>query len=387
MAKADSRTAARDTVRDVGREDARAAVGPRGRAAVRMADQAAALGLRISKSEVSRIAGCDEQVQAFRERPLEGRCPYLFVDAKIEKIRDGGRVQRKCVEVAHAVRETGAARSSGWTSAKRRPRRSGREFLRNLDARGLVGVQLASSDAHPGMKRRWRTVLGAPWQPARALLRDGRGEPQGPTRRAGRVMGRSSPPGGDEPAGDGTDGQSGTSRRASVTCSTWSATPRRCWSRGSGGTATGGRGPPVSMARPARGSSRWRARCPRRAPSRAQGRHLPSAADARAADPQALGKEAQKPGHLARARQDRADGGQARARADLRGGLLPDLVWIQAQATNAGRHAAEALAQIGEAVAYIGGGPNRPVSRRLICLGTLPEVLRTAQLTAPLRAR
>jgi hypothetical protein len=45
------------------------------------------------------------------------------------------------------------------------------------------------------------------------------------------------------------------------------------------------------------------------------------------------------------------------------------------------------LAQAGEAVAYIGGGPNRPVSRRLICLGTLPEVLRTAHLTAHLRAR
>jgi putative transposase len=42
------------------------------------------LGLRISKSEVSRIAGLlDEQVQAFRERPLEGRYPYVFVDAKV----------------------------------------------------------------------------------------------------------------------------------------------------------------------------------------------------------------------------------------------------------------------------------------------------------------
>jgi transposase-like protein len=36
------------------------------------------LGLRISKSEVSRIAGLlDEQVKAFRERPLEGRYPYV----------------------------------------------------------------------------------------------------------------------------------------------------------------------------------------------------------------------------------------------------------------------------------------------------------------------
>ena len=36
-----------------------------------------ACGLRISRSEVSRIAGLlDEQVTAFRERPLEGR--YLW---------------------------------------------------------------------------------------------------------------------------------------------------------------------------------------------------------------------------------------------------------------------------------------------------------------------
>jgi transposase-like protein len=37
------------------------------------------LGLRVSRSEVSRIcAGLDEQVEAFRSRPLEGRYPYLF---------------------------------------------------------------------------------------------------------------------------------------------------------------------------------------------------------------------------------------------------------------------------------------------------------------------
>jgi putative transposase len=66
------------------------------------------LGLRISKSEVSRIAGLlDEQVKAFRERRLEGRYPYLFVDAKVEKVRAGGLVQRKCLVVAHGVHETG----------------------------------------------------------------------------------------------------------------------------------------------------------------------------------------------------------------------------------------------------------------------------------------
>jgi putative transposase len=85
------------------------------------------LGLRISKSEVSRIAALlDEQVTAFRERPLQGRYPYVFVDAKVEKVPDGGRVRRKCVVVAHAVHETGRReRSSAWTSARARPRRSG----------------------------------------------------------------------------------------------------------------------------------------------------------------------------------------------------------------------------------------------------------------------
>jgi putative transposase len=48
------------------------------------------LGLRVSRSEVSRIcAGLDEQVEAFRTRPLEGRFPYLWLDAKVEKVRDG----------------------------------------------------------------------------------------------------------------------------------------------------------------------------------------------------------------------------------------------------------------------------------------------------------
>jgi putative transposase len=51
------------------------------------------LGLRVSKSEVSRICqALDEHVDAFRTRPLEGAYPYVFLDAKVEKVRDGGRV-------------------------------------------------------------------------------------------------------------------------------------------------------------------------------------------------------------------------------------------------------------------------------------------------------
>ncbi len=135
------------------------------------------LGLRISKSEVSRIACLlDEQVQAFRERPLEGRYPYLFVDAKIEKVRDGGRVQRKALVVAHGVHETGRREIIGLDIGEAETEAFWTEFLRSLVARGLVGVQLAISDAHPGLKAALATVLGAPWQRCTVhFLRDLRG--------------------------------------------------------------------------------------------------------------------------------------------------------------------------------------------------------------------
>src|SRR6476646_9428956 len=123
------------------------------------------LGLRVSRSEVSRIcAGLDEQVQAFRTRPLEGRYVYLFLDAKVEKVRDGGRVQRKCVVIAHGVHETGRREIIGLDVGEAETEAFWREFLRSLVARGLIGVELAISDAHPGLKAALAQVLGAPWQ-------------------------------------------------------------------------------------------------------------------------------------------------------------------------------------------------------------------------------
>src|SRR5437764_566788 len=56
-----------------------------------------ALGIAgISKSEVSRLAATlDEQVEAFRTRRLDASYPYLWVDARYEHVRDGGRVGAK----------------------------------------------------------------------------------------------------------------------------------------------------------------------------------------------------------------------------------------------------------------------------------------------------
>jgi transposase-like protein len=123
------------------------------------------LGLRVSKSEVSRVcAGLDEQVKAFRGRPLEGRYPYLWLDAKVEKVRDGGRVVRKCLVIAHGVHETGRREVIGLDVGECETEAFWTEFLRGLVCRGLVGVQLAISDAHQGLKAAIAKVLGVPWQ-------------------------------------------------------------------------------------------------------------------------------------------------------------------------------------------------------------------------------
>jgi putative transposase len=123
------------------------------------------LGLRISKSEVSRIcAGLDEQVEAFRNRPLEGRYPYLWLDAKVEKVRDGGRVVPKALVLAYAVHESGYREVIGLDVGECETEAFWRSFLRGLVKRGLSGVQLVVSDAHAGLKRALAHVLECPWQ-------------------------------------------------------------------------------------------------------------------------------------------------------------------------------------------------------------------------------
>ena len=124
------------------------------------------LGLAgISKSAVSRLcAGLDEQVRCFRERPLEGAYPYLWLDAKVERVREPGGVRHKALVIAYGVHETGRREVIGIDVGEAETEAFWREFLRGLRARGLSGVQLCVSDAHEGLKTAIAKVLGCPWQ-------------------------------------------------------------------------------------------------------------------------------------------------------------------------------------------------------------------------------
>jgi putative transposase len=123
------------------------------------------LGIHMSKDQVSRICrSLDEQVEAFRTRPLEGSHPYLWLDAKHLKVRDAGHVRSKALMVAFAVHESGRREVIGIEIAESETEAAWAAFLRELRARGLQGVRLCVSDDHLGLKAAIAKVLGCPWQ-------------------------------------------------------------------------------------------------------------------------------------------------------------------------------------------------------------------------------
>src|SRR5690606_35161939 len=137
----------------------------------RVDDVVKAMGIEgISRSQVSRLAASlDEQVTAFRSRPLAaGPSPHVLPDALTQRGRAAGRSGHVARRGAVGVNADGHREvlgldvittedGAGWTA-----------FLRGLVARGLTGVALVISDAHAGLKDAIASVLpGAGWQRCR----------------------------------------------------------------------------------------------------------------------------------------------------------------------------------------------------------------------------
>jgi putative transposase len=125
---------------------------------------------RMSKSQVSRLAkSLDGIVEDFRTRPLDG-APYAYVtlDALVVKCREGGRTVNVCVVHAVGVNRDGFRESLGLDVVTAEDGAAWLAFVRGLVARGLAGVKLISSDAHPGLVDAIAATLpGAAWQRCR----------------------------------------------------------------------------------------------------------------------------------------------------------------------------------------------------------------------------
>ena len=125
---------------------------------------------RMSKSQVSRLAkSLDQIVEDFRTRPLDGApYPYVTFDALVVKCREGGRTVNVCVVHAVGVNKEGFRESLGLDVVTAEDGAAWLAFLRSLLARGLSGVKLVSSDAHPGLVDAIAATLpGASWQRCR----------------------------------------------------------------------------------------------------------------------------------------------------------------------------------------------------------------------------
>lgn len=119
----------------------------------------------MSKDRVSAICrGLDEKVQGFRQRPLGGEYPYLWLDAKHLKVRDRGSVRSKALVVAYAVHDSGRREVIGIDLGETETEAFWVEFLRELRSRGLAGVRLCVSDHHEGLKSAIARILDCPWQ-------------------------------------------------------------------------------------------------------------------------------------------------------------------------------------------------------------------------------
>lgn len=124
-------------------------------------------GTRFSKSQVSTLTSqLDARLQAWRERPLTATAyPYLTVDARYEKVRQGGQIVSEGVLLASAVRDDGFRELVAVDVAAPESEATYQELFRRLQARGLSGVQLVTSDDHQGLRGAIdRHFQGAGWQ-------------------------------------------------------------------------------------------------------------------------------------------------------------------------------------------------------------------------------
>jgi len=124
---------------------------------------------KMSKSQVSQLAKeLDGVVKSFRERPLSGPYRYVWLDALVLKSREAGRIVNVACLIAVGVNSDGRREVLGLEVVTAEDGAGWLAFLRSLRARGLKGVELVISDAHPGLKDAIASVLrGAAWQRCR----------------------------------------------------------------------------------------------------------------------------------------------------------------------------------------------------------------------------
>jgi transposase-like protein len=123
-------------------------------------------GTKVSPSTVSELnQKIAATIEAWRNRPVEGEHPYVYLDGIWLKRSWGGEVRTVAVLVAIGVNRDGYREILGVCEGMKEDTESWRQFLRHLKQRGLAGVQLAVSDKCVGLVEALGEVFPeAQWQ-------------------------------------------------------------------------------------------------------------------------------------------------------------------------------------------------------------------------------
>ena len=109
-------------------------------------------GVKVSPGTVSdlnkKVYGT---IETWRNKPIEGKHPYVYLDGTYLKRSWGGEVKNIAVLVAIGVNKEGYREILGAAEGAKEDKESWKKFLRHLKDRGLKGVKLIISDKCLGL--------------------------------------------------------------------------------------------------------------------------------------------------------------------------------------------------------------------------------------------
>lgn len=119
----------------------------------RVADITEALwDTRVSSATVSKLnQSVYEHIEKWRNKPIEGEFPYVYLDGVSLKRSWGGEVGNVSVLIAIGVGTDGYRRVLGVVEGAKEDKAGWSGFLRHLKQRGLSGVRMFISDACLGL--------------------------------------------------------------------------------------------------------------------------------------------------------------------------------------------------------------------------------------------
>jgi len=107
---------------------------------------------KLSAGTMSRLnAKVYEQIEVWRNRPLSGAYPYVYLDGIYLKRNWGGEYENVAILIAMAVNQRGEREVIGATEGMKEDKESWLGFLRHLKERGLQSTQLFIADKCTGL--------------------------------------------------------------------------------------------------------------------------------------------------------------------------------------------------------------------------------------------